>query len=315
MTNNEPSLPHWDLNNVYMGLDSPEFKAALEETQSMAADLDDFLQANNLSRSISLPADADPIELGKLLEQVINRLNASFTLLYTVKNYVASFTTTDSYNTEAKRLMSQIDEIEVMFDQAEVTIKGWIGTLEARLTEIISSNSTAQEHAFYLQETAEQSRYLMSDPEESLAAELSLSGIRAWNKLHGTIASQLKADLELDGEVQSLPLPALQNVRRYNLDESVRRRAFDAEIKILASMREPLAACMNGVKGHVNVLNRRRGREDAVHPALDQSRIDRATLEALVLSNLYECPHCGAHATYVKTDHFHRLEFGEGPPW
>ena len=122
----------------------------------------------------------------------------------------------------------------------------------------------------------------MSDPEESLAAELSLSGIRAWNKLQGTITSQLKADLELDGEVESLPLPALQNVRRYNLDESVRRRAFDAEIEILESMREPLAACMNGVKGYDNVLNRRRGREDALHPAIDQSRIDRATLEAMM---------------------------------
>ena len=44
-------------------------------------------------------------------------------------------------------------------------------------------------------------------------------------------------------------------------------------------------------------------------------QVDRATLESLVLSNLYECPHCGGHATYVKTDHFHRLEFGEGPPW
>jgi Zn finger protein HypA/HybF involved in hydrogenase expression len=44
-------------------------------------------------------------------------------------------------------------------------------------------------------------------------------------------------------------------------------------------------------------------------------QVDRATLEALVISNIYECPHCGAHAAYVKTDHFHRLEFGEGPPW
>ena len=47
-------------------------------------------------------------------------------------------------------------------------------------------------------------------------------------------------------------------------------------------MREPLAACMNGVKGYVNVLNRRRGRKDALHPAIDQSRIDRLTLEAMM---------------------------------
>ena len=282
MTDNHQNLPHWDLTNVYPSLDSTEFKEAMQELQVLVADLDEFLLANGISRSGADTADSSPAELGQLLEGVIDRLNTAFTLLYTGSNYVSSYITTDSYNTEAKRLKSQIDELEVKFDQIEVTIKGWIGTLGLQLQEIINSNSTAQAHAFFLQETAEQSRYLMSDPEESLAAELSLSGIRAWNKLQGTITSQLKADLELEGEIKSLPLPALQNVRRYNLDESVRQRSFDAEIDLLASMREPLAACMNGVKGYVNVLNRRRGREDALHPAIDQSRIDRLTLEAMM---------------------------------
>ncbi len=38
---------------------------------------------------------------------------------------------------------------------------------------------------------------------------------------------------------------------------------------------------MNGVKGAVNTLYRRRGREDSLHSALDQARIDRETLEAM----------------------------------
>ena len=37
-------------------------------------------------------------------------------------------------------------------------------------------------------------------------------------------------------------------------------------------------------------------------------QIDRATLEALVLTKTYECPHCGAATTYVKADHFHQLD-------
>lgn len=36
-------------------------------------------------------------------------------------------------------------------------------------------------------------------------------------------------------------------------------------------------------------------------------QVDRATLEAMVLSETYTCPHCGAEATYEKSDHFHRL--------
>ncbi len=47
-------------------------------------------------------------------------------------------------------------------------------------------------------------------------------------------------------------------------------------------MKEALAACLNGVKGEVNTLDRKRGREDCLHSSLDMARIDRATLEAMI---------------------------------
>lgn len=43
-------------------------------------------------------------------------------------------------------------------------------------------------------------------------------------------------------------------------------------------------------------------------------QVDRATLEALVITNIYECPHCRTTHTYVKSDHFHRLDLAEEPP-
>ena len=48
------------------------------------------------------------------------------------------------------------------------------------------------------------------------------------------------------------------------------------------SVEEPLAACMNGIKGTANTLNKHRGRVDALHPAIDMARIDRPTLEAML---------------------------------
>lgn len=40
-------------------------------------------------------------------------------------------------------------------------------------------------------------------------------------------------------------------------------------------------------------------------------QVDRATLEALVLTKVYECPHCQTVSTYVKADHFYQLEITE----
>ncbi len=41
-------------------------------------------------------------------------------------------------------------------------------------------------------------------------------------------------------------------------------------------------------------------------------QVDRATLEAMVLTEIYRCPRCGHESTYVKADHVHRLIVVDG---
>jgi len=132
-----------------------------------------------------------------------------------------------------------------------------------------------------LKEAAEQSKYLMSESEEALAAELSLSGGNAWGKLRSKTVSQVSVDFELDGETQTLPAPALINLRTH-ADEDVRRRAYEAENEAWKTVEETLAACLNGVKGEVITLNKRRGRKDALESSLESARIDRQTLDAMM---------------------------------
>ena len=62
----------------------------------------------------------------------------------------------------------------------------------------------------------------------------------------------------------------------------MRRRGFEAELKAWASVQESLAAAMNGIKGETLTLNKRRGRPDALHGALEMARIDRETLDAML---------------------------------
>jgi pepF/M3 family oligoendopeptidase len=122
---------------------------------------------------------------------------------------------------------------------------------------------------------------MMSEAEEVLAAEMTLSGGNAFDKLQGTVTSQLSVDFELDGAMQKLPAPALINLRSHP-DEPTRHRGYDAENILWAGVQEILAACMNGVKGEAITLNKKRGREDAVHASIDNSRMDRATLNAML---------------------------------
>jgi oligoendopeptidase F len=110
-------------------------------------------------------------------------------------------------------------------NQLMTQFTAWLGKVAPKLDKVIAYNQSAAAHAFMLREAAEQSKYLMSEAEEALAAELSLSGGNAFDKLQGTVTSQLAVDFELDGQTQKLPMPALINLRSHP-DEDTRRRAY-----------------------------------------------------------------------------------------
>ena len=269
--------PRWDLTNVYPSLESEEFKTAYKSFKTIVSDLDDYFVEVVSKTDEKTPPD----QLGPIVGEVVERFNEVYTLSSTLEPYIYSFVSTDSHDKTAMRALSEYEQASLPLQNLNVQLKAWLGKVAATLDKSLEHSDAAKAHAFMLKEAADQSKYLMSEVEEALAAELSLSGGNAWGKLQGTVTSQLTTDFELDGESQKLPMPALVNLRTHP-DEETRHRAYDAENKAWDSVRETLAACLNGVKGEVVTLNRRRGRKDALESAIEQARIDRPTLEAML---------------------------------
>jgi pepF/M3 family oligoendopeptidase len=276
------TLPHWNLSTVYPGLGSTELAQSIHRLESQIEDLDTYLSHHQIAQGGPVPSD--PATLASVIGGYLDRMNALRRLGDTLRNYVYAFVATDSYSTTARRTMSELEAKLICLERHEVLFRGWIGTVAEQpgaLEAALAEEGPASDHAFHLQETAEQSRYLMSVAEETLASELALSGARAWEKLQGVVTSQLKVPFEQDGLVETLPITVVQTMRTHP-EEAIRRRAYEAELAGWESVREPLAACLNGIKGTVNTLGMRRGRSDALHTALDQARIDRETLEAML---------------------------------
>jgi pepF/M3 family oligoendopeptidase len=274
-------LPHWDLSNVYPALSSPEFLAAVDDLRRQLDALEAYLDAHHIERAAEAPPAGDGALLNPVVGGLLERLNTALGLSATLNTYVRSFVTTDSYNTEARRWQSRLDPFTVRLRQQLTRFQGWLGQHADALPALLAAGGPPAEHAFFLKETVEQSRYLMSQREESLAAELALSGEAAWSKLQGTVASQVTVAFARNGHMETLPITALQNLR-YDPDPDVRRRSYEAELAAWEGVKEPLAAAMNGVKGAKVTLDRHRGRADALHSALDDARVDRATLEAML---------------------------------
>ena len=269
--------PRWDLSNVYPSLESKEFETAVASFKTQVADLGTYFDAVVRVSDENTPPD----QLGPILGTIVARFNEAYTLAATIEPFIYAFVSTDSHNKTANRLLSEFEQINLPLQNLNVQLKAWLGQVASVLDAALEENSSAKAHAFMLKEAADQSKFLMSAPEEALAAELSLSGGNAWSKLQGTVTSQLSVDFELDGKTQSLPMPALTNLRTHP-DEDTRHRAYDAETKAWESIRESLAACLNGVKGEMVSLNKRRGRQDALESAIESARMDRPTLEAML---------------------------------
>jgi pepF/M3 family oligoendopeptidase len=274
-------VPRWDLSNVYPDLDSKEFKGAIVELGKQLDGIDAFHETHRIEKNDEGPLQQNSDDVAEVLSDLLVRMNSVRKLYGTISAYVASFTTTDSFNQDARRIESESELYGVRLRKQGVAFRGWVGSLGDQFTELLKHDGIIGDHSFFLQESAEQSKYQMSAVEEELAAELTLSGANAWGKLQGTIVSQLSVDFELDGEVQSMPMPALINLRSH-ADAETRRRGYEAESAAWEGVKEPLAAALNGVKGEVNTLDKRRGRDDAIHASIDTSRIDRDTLEAMM---------------------------------
>ncbi|QBY10353.1 oligoendopeptidase F [Deinococcus metallilatus] len=141
---------------------------------------------------------------------------------------------------------------------------------------LLAASGVARDHEHLIRRSVQRAKHQMTPEEEDLAARLRPSGAGGWAKLHGNVSSQLTGEYR----GQKLPVTALRALAT-DPDESVRREAFEAELKVWQDAEVALAAALNGVKGEEGTLAARRGFPDAVAPSLLTHGIDRETLEAM----------------------------------
>ena len=194
------ALPRWDTSNIYSSLDGDDYRAAVSKLETLLSDFEQFADANQIRRRAELSAGDE--SWIAVLEEAVDRLNAWSLLAGTLQSFVYCFVTTDSYNTLAAKELSRLDLLGTRGQKLSVRLQGWIGSLAPQLDDAIAQRSKLAAAAFFLRHAARQSKYLMSEELEDLAADLVLDSGAAWGKLQGNVTSQLKVTLERDGKPQ-----------------------------------------------------------------------------------------------------------------
>ena len=156
----QETLPHWDLSNVYPSLELPEFLAAVDDLGQKLDGLEHFMDAHQVGRG---HAPAEPKEMEAVMSGYLQRTNALLIVSGTLGAYVRAIVATDSYHSAARHWLSRLEQLGVRLRQPDHALRRLAGRQRRRAAGRAGrSQARRGAHAFYLTETAEQSRYLMS---------------------------------------------------------------------------------------------------------------------------------------------------------
>ncbi|WP_346915009.1 M3 family oligoendopeptidase [Clostridium sp.] len=261
---------NWSLKEIYSSFECNEFKEDLNKLDEL---IENFITTtNNIIDSTDSP--------DKLLENFISMNIGLKTLARKLGGMVHLTLSVDTKNSTALKyddiLSSKISNLA----ESEAKITKWIGNLKD-LDKIIQGSKLLKEHSFFLKEKAENAKYILSDKEEAIIAKMKNTGSDAWCKLKNVLTSSLMVDIELDGENKQLPLSMIRNMA-YEADSTIRKKAYEAEIKSYEKIHDGMAAAINGIKGEVITLCSVRGFSSPLDKTLFNSRMDKKILDAML---------------------------------
>ncbi|HVM63722.1 MAG TPA: M3 family oligoendopeptidase [Acidimicrobiales bacterium] len=265
------TLPRWDISSVFPSLTSREFASAHEAFSAGVSRLQALYDERGVrSGPPRSPSAADVAAV----EDVIAETNAVLEQARLLGAYLNAIVTTDARDDAAACVRSQLQAEQAPLDALTARLDGWVASLGA--DALVSASPVAADHAYPLQRAEQNAAHRMTDAEEDLFAELSLTGSKAWGRLHGMLTSRLRATVH--GE--ELPITVVRGLATHP-DAATRRAAFEAELAAWEGAAVPIAAALNAIKGETNAVNRRRGWPDALAPVLWANGVEPAALAAL----------------------------------
>ena len=254
----------WDLTILYPGFDTPEWNADTALLDTLAEKLGAL--AENAGKTEHRELLNGYLSIEKELQETVSRMDIYASLRYSA----------DTGDTAAASMLGRIDDKVSGTAAAEAKLRRTISGYP-ELDAWSAPGGAFSEYAYLLRSMKQNSRYLLSDREETLFAKMNLSGASAWEDLQSSLTSTVRA--EYRGEERTLS--ELRNLA-YDPDPEVRREAYRAELVCCEKIKDSVAFALNSIKLQVISECGLRGYASPLDQALVQSRMKRETLDALL---------------------------------
>ncbi|MBI9009114.1 MAG: M3 family oligoendopeptidase [Tenericutes bacterium] len=257
-------MNNWDLSKLYKGFDDSNFLADQEllskKIKEVCAKESDFNNYDNkLSKLVSyLKSD---MELTFLIDKLMHFASLSYSV--------------ESTNMNAMKSLNAIQNELTNLARIETIVSKWLLNYP-NIDKDINSDDFLKEHEFQIKENIENASHNLDEKTETLLARLRQNGSGAWKNLQKLLTSTMAVDY--DGK--EITLSVVRNLAN-DPNQTIRKAAYEAEIKAYEKIENSIAYSLNSIKGEVNIISRERGYDSPLAQSLSKSRMQQATLDAM----------------------------------
>ena len=261
---------NWSLKELYTSFESEEFKIDMDKLTGKINEVNEW--ANEIIK--------DNNDILVKLEEYIKRYSKLTELISKIGAFIELSISVNTKDAEALRYSDIFEKKLTHMVEASTKLERYISTID-NIDCIIERSELLKAHEYILKSIVEQSKYLLTDKEESIIANMKNTGSNAWSKLKDNLISSLMVEMREDDEVKEYPLTVVLNMAE-DKSEEVRKKAYEAEIESYKKVEEGVAAALNGIKGEVLTICDFRGYKSPLEKTLLDSRMDEESLNAML---------------------------------
>jgi oligoendopeptidase F len=207
----------WDLSDLYDGGDDPRIELDVEQTEAAAAAFRE--------RYYGAVAGLSPADLREAIEER-ERIESTFTrAIY----YAHLWFSTDMNDSRRGALVARLTEKGATVDTQLLFFGLELAALEDDQADALLASDELENWRHWLRTIRKFRPYVLTEPEEKILTEKSVSGFAAWDRLYDELLGAIKVDLD-GGEIGFEEAMS----KLYSPDRDLRRRASAAVTEALA---------------------------------------------------------------------------------
>ena len=254
----------WSLDALYTGYDDPKFEKDKLKLAQLIEEINEM--AKQLTHEDEL----------KWIIEILKKQEQLSLCSWQLGSYVSLRQSVDTSNAQTVALLGQLNQTVSEGAAALAKMDAFIQDCDD-LDQLIQQSDYLKEYEYLLKETKQDGKYRLTDDVEAVITKLNISAGDAWSNLQ----EYLTSTLEVSYQDKTITLSEVRNLA-YDSDATVRKAAYEAELKAYEPIKQSVAFALNNIKSQVNTICDLRGFTSPLDMTLYYSRMKRETLDAMM---------------------------------